>query len=816
MQYIFYVLYIKAVLLLIGEMNMKENSIELLAPSGSIESLHAAVLNGADAVYMGGTKFSARAYANNFTKEELKDVVDYCHIYGVKVYITLNILIKENEIDEVIEYVEYLYTIGVDALIIQDMAAAFIIKSLFQDLEIHASTQMTIHNAEGALFLTDLGFKRIVLSRELSLEEIGIISKEYGIETEIFIHGALCICYSGQCLMSSIIGGRSGNRGRCAQPCRLPYTLIDRNSSEERAGFLLSPKDMWSLEHIKDFIELGVSSLKIEGRMKRPEYVAGVVSSYRKALDTLNSEARLDYNKEKKKLLKLFNREGFSKAYLKGNIGAAMMSYKNPKNTGIYIGKVEKDMTVILTEDVSINDGITSGEEGFSVSKIIKGNSEVREAFPGDRVKLYPVRYNYRDNLFKTSDYKLLEELSQSYRDPLLKKVKLDINMEFSVGEPMRLSCTFGGKDFSAQGDIVQKALSKPLTSARIEENLKKSGDSPLEIQNVKFLSFQEGFAPISAINSLRRKLIEDIMSFDKEKYRRTVNGKPDIVKVKKILKSQIVSAVSSDNMPENIICVSTEQQLKAAIECKCKNIAVETFKRNVNFNIRLINEKNQLNLYLKIPNIIKQEFNMVCNFIDSNLDFIKGIITSNFGIIRKYSGIIPIIGDYKLNVYNSVSAELYRKYINMVPLSIELNKKEILSITKNTDMPLQMFIYGRPELMVSEYCAIGSSFGDKCSNEVCSGMHCTKSDFYLKDRKGEKFILKNDVFCRSYIYNSSIINLLPMLDEIKKMGISHYRLDFIEESYEDTVKILNYLINGVRLNSEDKYTKGHFKRGVE
>ena len=269
------------------------NKIELLAPAGSMESLIAAINNGADAIYLGGNKFSARAYASNFDNENMMRAVDYAHSYGVKVYVTMNTILKQNEIKDALKYAGYLYEIGVDALIIQDVGLINLIKDVYPKLELHASTQMTIHNGEGALYFKEKGLQRIVLSRELSLDEIRYISKDLGIETEIFVHGALCVCYSGQCLMSSMIGGRSGNRGRCAQPCRMQYTLKGEKTGE-RKGYLLSPKDTCLIDDIEEIIRSGTSSLKVEGRMKKPEYVAGVTSTYRKSIDKVLKNQKFD------------------------------------------------------------------------------------------------------------------------------------------------------------------------------------------------------------------------------------------------------------------------------------------------------------------------------------------------------------------------------------------------------------------------------------------------------------------------------------------------------------------------------------------
>ena len=494
-------------------------NIELLAPAGSMESLYAAINSGADAVYLGGNKFSARAYASNFDNENMKIAVDYCHSYGVKIYVTMNTILKENELSDAIKYVGYLYEIGVDALIIQDLGLLKLIQENYKDFEVHASTQMTIHNGEGALYFKEKGFTRVVLSRELSLEEIEYISKDLGVETEIFIHGALCVCYSGQCLMSSMIGGRSGNRGRCAQPCRMQYTLKSKNMGEKR-GFLLSPKDVCTIEDIKDIIKSGTSSLKIEGRMKRPEYVAGTVENYRKAIDKEIKNKKYNAIEGTRTLLQLFNREGFSKAYLYKNVGKDMMSYSFPKNTGIEIGKVQDAGDVILEETIILGDGIRFGEKGFTLSKIIKDGIEVKEANRGDKVKLFPKEYRKGDVLFRTSSKALFDSLEDSMK-PFYKKIALKGYVEFKIGESISLSTTFWGKTYEVQGDIVEKPEHKALEKERIAESLKKSGEYPYKIEDIEFKEYEEGFIKISALNNLRRELFEKIQKEVTAKYRR-------------------------------------------------------------------------------------------------------------------------------------------------------------------------------------------------------------------------------------------------------------------------------------------------------
>ncbi|MCY6370525.1 U32 family peptidase [Clostridium ganghwense] len=784
--------------------------VELLAPAGSLESLYAAVQNGADAVYLGGTKFSARAYASNFDEETMTKAVEYCHLYNVKVYITVNTSMKQNEIGEALEYIKFLYEIGVDALIIQDTGIAELVRRNFPDFEIHASTQMTVHNGEGALLLKKLGFSRIVLSRELSLEEIKYISKDLDIETEIFIHGALCISYSGQCLMSSLIGGRSGNRGRCAQPCRLPYGIINKTTGKGKKGYVLSPKDICTIENIKDIIESGASSLKIEGRMKRPQYVAGVVSAYRKAID--EASCQLNYEKqsnfkveeEKKKLLQLFNREGFSKAYLFGNTGRDMMSYRFPKNTGVQIGKVNKDLTIELKENISIRDGIRFGDDGFTIFKIVKGSKNVEEAFIGDRVKLKPTKYKSGDILYKTSDVKLLDDLSKSYSDIYEKKNNLKLNVKFKIGDPVTLETIYKDKSFKVSGEEVQKALKKPLEKEKVIKNLNKTGDTAFSFIEISFETFEEGFIPVSSINALRRELIDKIGEYIKNEGKRTLNKGLDLnVTSKKELKSQI-------NGP--IVVVTTKEQLKAAEECNIDNIAVELFMRDYDIDFKNINCPN---VYIKTSTIIKEEFNNVCREIEEKLPYIKGIITSNLGIISKLKEKTLIIGDYKLNSFNSYCMEFYKDILDIATISVELNKKEIGNLVKKAPLPTSIIVYGRTELMVSEYCPIGSAFGEKTGKTACSG-ECTKGSFVLKDRKGEEFPVKTDKYCRSHIYNGSAINLIPNLEEIKGLNVELYRLDFTDESYEETLSILKGYKNESYEGEFKGFTRGHFKRGVE
>lgn len=776
--------------------------VELLAPAGSIESLYAAINNGADAVYLGGSKFSARAYASNFDNETMKKAVDYCHSYGVKIYVTMNTLLKEKELNEAIKYVGYLYEIGVDALIVQDLGLVNLIQEKYSDFEIHASTQVTIHNGEGAIYFKEKGFTRIVLSRELSLEEIKHISKDLNIETEIFIHGALCVCYSGQCLMSSMIGGRSGNRGRCAQPCRMEYTLKSNNMGEKKA-YLLSPKDMCTIENIKDIIDSGAYSLKVEGRMKRPEYVAGVVENYRKAIDKEYYNKKFNVQEGKKVLLQLFNREGFSTAYLRKNIGKDMMSYKFPKNTGVEIGKVLDNGEVILKESLSLGDGIRFKDKGFTLSKILKNKQEVKKAEIGDRVTLFPKEYKKGEILYRTSSKELFLSLEESIK-PYMKKISLRGEVDFKVNFKIKLKTSFMGKIYEVEGDIVEKASNKPLDKERIINALKKSGEYPYKLENIEFSAFEEGFIKIASLNNLRRELFDKILKDVTSKYRRKRN-------IKETFKKDI-------NLKENkelsiLYTCCTKEQLKALGELKVKNIGVDLSLKSKNrISLKDLEEYKDLNLYILTPEIIKEEFDLVVEEIEKASKYIKGVITSNAGIINKFKDKLYLIGDYKLNIFNSKALEFYREDLNNVSLSLELNRKEIKEI--GDKRAVLCGIYGKTELMVSEYCPIGSSFGGKCKDKDCNGA-CMKDSFTLVDRMNEGFKVMTDKYCRSHILNSLPLNLIDEIKDLKAIGINEFRVDFKDESENDVIEIVNE-IKGVKKVEGKKFTKGHYKRGVE
>lgn len=785
------------------------NKIEVLAPAGSMESLYAAINKGADAVYLGGNKFSARAYASNFDNENMQKAIDYAHSYGVKIYVTINTILKENEIEEAVRYVGYLYEIGADALIIQDLGLFKRIKEEYPDLELHASTQMTIHNGEAAIYFKEKGFHRLVLSREMTIDEIKHISSDLMIETEMFVHGAICVSYSGQCLMSSIIGGRSGNRGRCAQPCRMEYTLKGEKSGEQK-GHLLSPKDMCTIDDVKDIIASGTHSLKIEGRMKRPEYVAGVVDNYRKAVDKVLFKKKYNEQEGKGQLLQLFNRSGFTNAYLKGNTGKDMMSFNSPKNAGVPLGTVDKSGEIKLKESLALGDGVRYRDKGFSVSKILLNGKEVKNAQIGDIVKLFPIDYKKGDDLFKSLNKELFDEL-EDYIKPYNKKISLNASVKFIVDSPIELTVIHNNKEYTFNGEIVQKAEKRPLDKDRIEEALKKSGDVPFKLDKIEFSKFEDGFLRVADLNNLRRDALESIAKNICKESRRKRPKKEN---------KKVSSKINNDiNISEIYSCI-TREQLNALLDCNVKNIAFDIFSRELGAlrisDIMDTFEKvnGEVNLYIKTSSIIKGEFDKVCNFIDKAKPYIKGIITSNIGLINVYKDSLIIIGDYKLNIMNSQSLEFYQREISIPTLSMELNRSEIKEITRRNKGNNAYVIYGKPELMISEYCPIGSTFGGRKTNVECNAI-CTRDKFTLIDRVNEKNRVMTDLFCRSYILNPVPLNLFDELSTLKEIGIKTLRFDFRDECYDEVKQVINMYKNNKDYDKSN-YTKGQFRRGIE
>ncbi len=802
------------------------NKIELLAPVGSFEALKAAVQNGADAVYLGGKLFSARASANNFDKEELKNAVEYAHIREVKVYVTVNTLIKENEIEKFIQYINFLYNIDVDAVILQDIGMAKTIKEYFPEFEIHASTQMVAHSVEDVKYLQALGFKRVVLARELTVEEIKEIAQNVKVDLEVFVHGALCVCYSGQCFMSSMIGGRSGNRGRCAQPCRMAYELIDENKNEKvnlKDTYLLSPRDLNTIEELDKIIESGVLSLKIEGRMKKPEYVATVVGAYRDAVDYYEKNKKIHIKEETMEdLYSIFNRK-FTKGYILGEIGKNIMNPEKPNNAGLYLGKVmdynkkSKRITIKLEGTLKKGDGISLG--GGIVGRILKQDKVFDIGYKGDIIQLdFVGEAKIGQDVYKTSDMELLNRMQKTYdKDIENKKIGIRGKIILKVDEvPHLLIKDDRENKIKVIGDKkVEKAIKVPMDEEKIEKQLGKLGNTPYVLENIVIEKDENISLPISILNELRREAIEKL-----EEKRKTIHKRK---RIKVSLKEEKEFTRKKKEIKLRIK-VRNILQLKAVMNEGVDLIYYEditTLKDAMD-----ICSKNKIKIIFSPPRILR---NNQYSIIHKALDLgIKDFQVGNLGLIH-YLKEENLYGDYFLNTFNSKGIEAFKnKNLKSLALSLELNMNEIEESLKHVEMDIEALVYGRIPLMISEYCPMGVLTRDCKKDKRCS--LCKKSSYTLKDTKGEVFPIHQDYFCRGIIYNAKILCMMDRLKEVYDAGINIFRLDFTfekEEEIKDIVKAyINIAQNEFEMKEEDMkiyenlkkegITKGHYFRGVE
>ena len=796
---------------------------ELLAPVGSFDALKAAVQNGANAVYLGGKEFSARASANNFDREELKEAVKYAHIRNVKVFVTANTLIKQYEIDDFLNYIKYLYDIDVDAVILQDIGMAKLIKSLLPDFELHASTQMVAHSLEDTLYLQNIGFDRVVLARELNIDEIEHICKNTDVDIEIFVHGALCVCYSGQCLMSSMIGNRSGNRGRCAQPCRQKYELIDISSGKviDTAGdYLLSPRDLNTIEDIDRVIEAGVHSLKIEGRMKRPEYVATVISSYRKTIDTYIEKNQVNVSNETmNNLYTIFNRK-FTKGYLLGEVGEDVMNSNRPNNVGLYIGKVidynrkAKRLKIKLENTLKKGDGINLG--GGTIGRIIKQNNTISDiGETGELIELDFIGEAKKGQIvYKTSDSDLLNTIKKSFEEDIETiKIPIDATIELKLGQPPKLSLKDGYKNeiTVTNEKLVEKAMKVALSEEKIVSQIKKLGNTTYVLRNIDVDIDEDTSLPISVLNQLRRDAIdklsnERVIIKSRNFKDKCIKFSPKVIQEDKDIKLRV--KVKNIDQLKTVLLYDIDavyyEDINTLEEAKCI----------CNENIKLIYSP---------PRILRNKDYNILNKIEKT-----PIQAGNLGCVNLYKGKEMYIDSY-LNSFNSETINHYKlEGANTICLSQELNLTEIKDMLKYTCSEIESIVYGYTPLMISEYCPMGVLVRN-CKKDKRSSI-CNKSLYALKDAKDGIYRLSQDIFCRTSIYNSKPLCVLEDLRELNKAGINIFRIDLTFESNEEINSIIKAFIefieNDFKMGMDCKklykelentgLTSGHYYKGVE
>ena len=814
-------------------MSQKGFIMELLAPAGTMENFMAALESGADAIYLGGKVFNARAHAANFGIDELREAVRLAHILDVSVYVTVNILIGDTELKDLEQYIKDLDSIGVDAIIVQDLAVAEIAKRVAPNIHLHGSTQMTAATLDAVRFYESLGFTRVVLARELSLKEIQHICKHCKAEIEVFVHGALCVCYSGQCLMSSFIGGRSGNRGACAQPCRLPYELLDSKGESvlpKHEAYLLSPKDLNYSEHMNELVAAGVTSFKVEGRMKKVSYVRQVIGTYREILD----EASIHEN-QRKALASGFNR-GFSTAYLEDTVGRQMMTVVAPNHQGKPIGESytkKGEVYLSLTEPI---------EQG-SLVKILQSNGSVTyytvddewtcvsdTLYKGRPAEGLAVGQLYLASTPKNTKSRGLQEFTRKY----------DMSVYLSVGSNGETNYTEltaildSGLSVTVTNEYVPAIANKvPTSLEKVTEQLGRLGNT---LFRLSYVDIPDGpyMWPASVLNALRRDAVTALetalITHHVESWQALqVTGDVDYD-----FKAQ--HELSYDTCPMISARVDEIEGVKAAIAGGAQKIVFG--------GDRLSRTPYALSVYDEVARLCAQS-DVICTFatprvvkddeVEAYTHTLEAIVQSHPDSISihvpqallwlrelGYTGAIE--ADTGLNIFNTPTLHFWEQlHISCVNPSQELTLKQITELAKHSHVPIETMIHGYTEMMISEYCAIASFVGT--GSKVNCPMPCVKESYSLKDRKGEIFPIRTDPYCRMHIMNSHEMDMRAYVPMLLQKGISILRVDgrHMKPSYvKDIVSQYVSIATGTmeappkKIDSQsESITRGHYFRGI-
>ena len=823
---------------------------ELLAPAGSPEALAAAIAAGADAVYLAGRRFGARHYAANFSDEELESAVDYAHLHGVGVYVTVNILIRDAELPDVARYLLYLYEIGVDAVLVQDIGAAALAREIVPDLTLHASTQMAIHNREGVVRAAREGFSRVVLARELTLAEIEDIAGVQGIGIEVFAHGALCYCYSGQCLLSSVIGGRSGNRGMCAQPCRKPYRLVTGGTDEygrptdlraEPAGdhYLLSTRDLSVYPRLDRLARAPVASLKIEGRMRSVEYVATVVSIYRRALDAIAAGEGWSPSREDMRDLALaFNRE-FTEGYILG--AREIMARDRPGNRGVLLGTVigydprREEATVRLAGDLAPRSGdglvFSSDDPDRDVGAVVRGSPAVRRGTVRLSVPA-PVAAGTRVFLTKSVD---LEERTKQLMERPLPQLPLDVTVTWEDGAP----CLEAIVDLDGDEPLrvryhsdtrMEPARSRPLTEEQIAEQLVKTGGTPFAVRNLT-LRYPGGlFLPLGELNRIRRTFlekVEDAVLAARRPGEDAVRTARERVEAAIAAMERPESAPRSPRLPSVSIYTDTLDGVTAAVQAGARTVYLEVSDPGILEEAAGVCRERGADLVWKWPSITRR------NFLDTATPLLQplyeagihGVMVSGMGAadaVRHAEPRMTLYGAAGLNVWNHrTAAELAPLFLRCTA-SPELPAADLAGFTASAGdtLELEVLVQGNVEALVTE---------DRLAAAVGAGRFMG-----LRDGRNRIFPLRCDGEGRTYIANAVETSLIDHLPRIAGMGIDAVAIDArgrghryaaemtqlyrtaIDAVGRGDVHALPALKDEARRRALGGITGGHFVRGIE
>ena len=803
-----------------------KDRVEILAPAGSMECLKAAIAAGADAVYTGGALFGARAYAHNLTEEELLEAIDYVHLHGRRLYLTVNTLIKDREMEkQMYDYLLPYYRQGLDAVIVQDIGLFRFIRKHFPDLPIHASTQMTLTGVDGAKFLEKEGAQRIVTSRELSMAEVKKIADETELEIESFVHGALCYCYSGQCLFSSFIGGRSGNRGQCAQPCRLLY----RTPEAKRPQYLLSLKDICTLELIPEMIESGIYSFKIEGRMKKPEYAAAVAFQYRKYADLYlkyyeecpaeedpAAYAMKKYRvreEDRQMLLDLYNRGGFHTGYYHTQNGREMISLNRPNHAGVPAVKVlakkgrnvtAKALTDLYPQDIielPMRKGREKADNYTCKDAVRKGMNVQIPVFADTPFK--------RDEIWmRTRNSTLIDTLREEFVNG---KIKERICGTFRLYPQEKATLTVKCRDaeITVAGEKAQEALSQPMSRERIEKQLRKTGNTEFEFSFLKAEIGEKVFLPMQSLNELRREALETLEKVICEKYRRSGEVKdPEEDKTELSMEEEVLSGWTASVRTAEQMEVIREEEAIGRIYVDCTMFPRIWEKDSYVEWITKVHAAGK-EIYLVMPYIFRErtrkQYEAAYNRIfGAGWD---GILIANyesFAFLKEHGYTGRIMTDYNLYEFNQESRKFWKeKGVFEFTAPVELTERELQDLRVKDG---EVIVYGYLPMMISAGCIQKTTRG------------CLKKSGQttITDRYRNPFVVKNECdYCYNILYNYVPLYLGDRMEEVYQIGPGRIRLMFTTERQQEVRQILSAYFEGKEL-PEGTYTRGHWKRGIK
>lgn len=786
-----------------------KREIEVLAPAGSMECMKAAIVNGADAVYLGGEMFGARAYAGNFSQEELCEAIDYAHLFGKKIFLTINTLVKEKELPLLVDFLKPYYEQGLDAVIVQDFGVFATVRRHFPDLEIHASTQMTITGINGARLVKKMGAKRVVPARELSLEEIKEIKDDTGLDMECFVHGALCYGYSGQCFMSSMLGGRSGNRGRCAGTCRLPFQM--KGKKHTKNSYPLSLKDLCTIENLPEILNHGVDSLKIEGRMKGARYVGEVTRIYRKYVDLyLSGNTYIVEDQDKKILMELFNRGGFTDGYYGQYHGRQMMSMKRPDHQGMLVGKIKK-----------INKGklaFTAKEEihkGDIMELRISSTEKVELTSPSDWEKGSFVTLNGQKmkklycgmEIFRTRNQQLTQKIDKSLK--LKKQENLKGKIILHSGECAKLWIENGREAVCVEGPMIEKAQKQTADKQQIMKQLSKTGETHYHFTDLQVEMDSDIFVPGSLLKKLRRDAFDALDKKQIQAYRRSYK-KPDEEVIRQLRscysEPEITVSLENVNLVPTVLKYSNVQN----VYLSWMNLKQKKQPKQI---VEQICQSGKL-CYIMLPQIArKQQMEEIQN--KKRLLFsknVKGLVVRNIEELswllqESYNG--KLVLDYMVYGYNKKAVDtLMKMYPGEVRItySVECNRQELKDLECYNG---ELIFYGYLPLMVSAQCVKNNLLGCDQKEEWLTLTDRYQKEFYVKTCCSD---------CINEIYNGQPIWLGTEQELVEDLQPEACRFHFTKETPEEADYILNTIEEirkGKNVSPLSDYTKGHMNRGI-